>query len=815
MTIDSGKQANSRPLIPDDTPAPSRINNVPVAGGTTPSYSLMDTLPSTGEIAPSGQQQTANGITSTATGNTTVGAATNKALLEILNDDNYDLNALSSTRQPSYHFRLFMTTEHELVTGAGSDDITSLYNTLKSIPNVTIAESGVTAGFNITSVEIDHTIGPGWRNRSSYMSQININLTEPLGSSLVESMMNAGIQLGIQNFGKVWYYLELTFLGYNEDGTINTDPLAGMDLKNGGHWVWQVAIANMEVNMNENGANYKLTCRPYSSLAFEDETCGRVPDVLSVSGGTIQSFCDDFADKLTQTWKERYLGEIYKFKIKVLPLQDDTRDAGAFKLAQGEYDPIRNLSLDAGSGKTPHAQIPAGTTINDVIMFLYCHTEEAQKMMLDTNSAQDTEDAGGGESITYNKKDYRVPIVPMVEADVKVTGYDDITGQYMKEITYYVWGYRSYTVNIAPEQYTKIKDDPGIPVRIANELRKRGYLRKRYEHRFTGMNTEVIRFDLDYNFAFAAVMPKLTGWRAGINEVSDHEKRNPALISNSAMTGSDFPSTTAGPGQPLSDSQLRTKLQQFNTDIDAAKGVVSSETAPPDQKAQANAVIEAANRRKGEIAGQLNTRRSQSLTRQRLQREQIEAQGPVNIYAEDARPDITPDQMTYVQAHDEATNTAGAGFLGQWHRGASLAGAVMNQLYEPVTASLASINLEIRGDPYWIGYSHVERRALLTGGQKHNPDDPLPNFAEGDSTFALILRFPSRINAQDGSPIIRDDDVFNGLYRVTNVKSNFVNGEFKQTLEAIKLELITTIKSSGDNKTSAQPADGAGSSGQS
>lgn len=731
-------------------------------------------------------------------GLTTVGEATNEALMTLLNSDDYSPNILSGLRQPNHRFKLFMTTEHELMTTAAQADQKKIYDALDKLPQITIAQTGVTAGFNITGVELDQAAGPGFRNRSSFMTAITINITEPMGSSMVEAIMNASIELGVQNFAKMWYFLELTFIGYNEDGSENLSPLEEMGLANGGRWIWQIAITDMNVQMDEGGASYKLTCVPYSMMAFDDDTAGRVPDVMRVGGGTIKEFCDNFANELTKKWSDRYLGEIYKFKIEFKPITDGP-DPSGFQLVQSEIDPVRNISLNK-TGKVPEAQIPRGTTINDVINFLFCNCEDTQKLMLDTNSPHELTDTGGsGLTATFNGKDYRVPIVPMVESDVKVTGYDPITGHYMKEITYYVWGYRVYTSNLCVNQFDNIKKDPQVAVKIAQELKKRNFLKKRYEYLYTGLNTEVVNFDLTYNFAYCAVLPKISGWRQGVKQTSVHEKYNPALKDNSDMRGQTN-DTSVGEVQSL--KEIQTQLSQTNTTIDDANATLANDMATPEAKRDAQQTLDKATQQRAALQRSAQLVRSEDLARQKATRDRIEREGVVNIYAEDALSSNTSYNMTYVQAHDEGPNAAGGAFLGQWHRGASLTGALLNQMYTPVTGALASIQLKIKGDPYWISYSNLERRAITGGAQKADPNGVLPNYTEGDSTFALIFKFPSRIG-DDGVPVIRPDDVFNGLYRVVNIRSSFMNGEFTQMVDAVKLELISPAITSNNNTPSS------------
>ena len=168
-----------------------------------------------------------------------------------------------------------------------------------------------------------------------------------------------------------------------------------------------------------------------------------------------------------------------------------------------------------------------------------------------------------------------------------------------------------------------------------------------------------------------------------------------------------------------------------------------------------------------------------------------------------------PFKISYSQQNNESEQSTGTGFNGPWHRGSSLVGALFNQLHAPVSQALINISLDIRGDPYWLGYSNVERSAILAGiAPKAKSTDPIPDIYSGDSAIALIFRFPSKINDQTGVPVIRRDDFFSGLYRVTEVKHSFSEGQFKQTLSANKLELVQLpmTQQTNDNTSGDQAA---------
>jgi hypothetical protein len=809
--LSTAAQVNNRPFVPNAAPAPAPV----VATGANPainpsSQGLTSDVP---YVAPS---------PATDATLTTLGDVENQALTQVLESTDYQLpNPLSALRNPAYRFRLFMTTEHDLLESGSVNTVADLHAVLDKLPQVTIAQSGVTAGFNIRDVEFEQVCAPGFRNRNAaLMGNLKISIIEPLGSSFNEAIVSAGISLGIQNFQKVWYYLELNFIGYNEDGSINQSPLSGLNLDNGGRWIYQLTINNMNVKMDETGSTYGLECTPYSMLAFDDETAGRVPDKINVSGKTIREFCNNFADALTKSYTKRYLGEIYKFKINILPITDDAqnRDPGTFTITPAAIDPQQTNDLDEERAEVSTGNIARGLTISDVITSLYAHTEQAQQMMLDTNIAsalEDTSSSAGGDTATYNNKLYRVPILPYIEPDIKITGYDPITGNYTKEITYNVNSFRNYATNLSYNQNDNIKKDPRVVVTIANELKDRGYLKKHYDYRFTGLNTEVIKCDVDFNFAFQAKLPRLTGWAATVDAQSVHKTYNPAANANDGAQSSAAANlnetSNANPGQ-LTSQQATAATDKLAGDFATAASNLSSAqdsddaiqnkndpaTNKPytnDQKKASAAALANAQAAETALQPKITAARVTAAQNAAARRTAIESSGVTNIFAEDAVFGDNGYQMTYIQAHSEALQAAGSVIPGQWHRGASLVGAMLNQLFEPSSEALLNISLQIRGDPYWLGMSNLERRARMNGAPKPSKDTYLPSFVEGDSTLALIFRFPAGIDPKTGNVLIRKDDIFNGLYRVRSVKHHFAGGEFTQTVEAHRLELITAVTS--------------------
>lgn len=739
-------------------------------------------------------------------------------LQQIMSGDDFLPNELSELHLPTYKFKLFMTDERDLFTRAGIGSLQNLYAALDQMPQAILAESGATAGFNISSVTMEEMVSPGFQNRNTGLTTLKITINEPNGSSFIETVAKSAQKLAISNYQNFWYFLELTFQGYTETGETVTNALENANLPSGGRWIYQINITNCEVKMNEMGSSYDLTCRPMTLNAFEDTMVGTVPDNISVSGATIGEFMTNFATELTNKYDERYAGRIFNFAFKNRPLVGSNAniDPNSFRLQQTENDPINTLSLSQStSGNGVTAQIPMGTRISDVIDFLWVSCEDAQKVMLDTTSPEKVQD--GDEKPTFNGKPYRESVVPKVEADVKVTGYDPITNCYMQDITYNIYGYYTYAPNLCPSQALNAADEnQNVGGKIAAKLKEKGYLRKKYDYRYTGLNTEVIRFDLDFNFAFASVLPRLTGWRADLASVTDAERKakNPGEIQGTEPTELSAQGQTTAGGRPrdpiqadpsVSNDQtaanINSNLSLTNDSIEELEQKLKEEREganDPEKIAAIERALKAAKDARTSLRDDAAAQRA-AYAKKRAERA-AEAERVGTFFAEDESNTITEPayKIRYRQSGDErASQAGGSGVLGHWHRGGSLTGALLNQLYAPEVNALVRIDLEIRGDPYWLGLSNMERRAVLNDVVK--PEEMysnLPNFSEGDNTFALTLRFPSNMDPETGALIFRTDDVFNGLYRLNRIQHTFADGTYTQKLSATKLELAMLPASS-------------------
>ena len=119
-------------------------------------------------------------------------------------------NPLSSPNSSSYYIKLSVVHPQK---------IDSLVH--KANEKIIIAETGATAIFNITDLEIAHVVSWGAETRSANGQIANITITEVNGCRFFDYLIRACEELNIKNYINATYLLEVEFrsTGDDNDGT--------------------------------------------------------------------------------------------------------------------------------------------------------------------------------------------------------------------------------------------------------------------------------------------------------------------------------------------------------------------------------------------------------------------------------------------------------------------------------------------------------------------------------------------------------------------------------------------------------------------
>lgn len=757
--------------------------------------------------------------------------AANNVLNGLLDDSRFNGNPLNDFFNPTYNFRLFAINDADIVNSMGNpNNSAAMLAAIETIPQITLAQSGVTAGYVIKDITMDTIVSPNYRTRNINLTEIIINIEEPLGVSFLDAMASACSRLGVANPQRCYYGLELTFKGYSEDGSIAANPLSNAGFGNGGKWIWILTFQDIETKLTSSGGSYILKGKPYEQQIFDEARFLRVNESFNVAGGTVGQFLDNLATKMNAAWRNRYGIEVVKFRFNASHPVEFPTPAGppsAFSLTPREPEVNTARGLSMRQGAVPTAQIPSGTSITDIVEFMFANCEKAQELGLDRGNRQNQTDASQNR---VNENGFRQSVIFRIEPEVKITGYEAVSNTYMMDVVLHIRPYYTQGV-IVSELQPENAEDPATQQRMIQELDRRGFLKKRYEYIFTGRNTEVIDLDIRYNLAWSAVLPQLEGARAFYEQAQPNARLssniNPEYDRNAAALRTELitlqqqarAQTASLPTRQREVSEITNRVNRLESQLTRLGQSDPARRSVTEELTEARRLLSIAQRDQETAVSRANETlsRIQSLTPAAQPEADVSAAAASRnrVFAEDDPFFTSPNArarpvISFEQGNDEIRNNVGVGFHGGRTRDRALFGAVLEQLYAPFTGQFITVELSVRGDPYWLGQGNLERQLELRNNQQG--ESGLPRFIDGDQCFLLTFRYPIGIGegrnqpeeiqvpgrtSNEGAPVFRSQDIFNGVYRVTKISHTFSDGQFKQNLTAHVLPLIDIIKAFG------------------
>lgn len=631
-------------------------------------------------------------------------------------------NPLNAYYNPTYHFQLFMTGDKDLLSQQGEsksiNDLLTKVNGSNQIGKVIIAETGVT-GFNIRDVEIETVNAQTGMTRQQKGTQVTMTIVEPLGVSFLDGMSGAGQLLGVWDYTKMVYYLQLWFEGYNEAGVpvvpIPNPPFAqpasnSQTRNNGGHWLWALKLNTVDAKVNEDGGVYTLHFIIVESVPMFVESMEFAPKaMITVSGSTVEELLNAYADKLsldsqTQQGVDGQKKGLLTFKIDSshpIPFGlKKTKTPGQFILQPSapNHSSVKILQ----KGNVYSMTVNQGTHLNDVIHSVVLSTEEGQAMYKNEPVSQSDQTAN----------QYRTPVLISVEPDIKFVKYDKgPTRNYQCIVTAHLTPFYTQGPVLDTVDLTNRDNQSAQRQRIL-EMAQLGFIRKQYDYVFTGLNTEVIDFDIKFNFAWQAVLAKQEGAQSTFlteqvqGKTNDHvDNQTPPL----QTTDLNDPSST-------NTVYIEDILPQLNSNVQIGK--------------------------------------------------------------------ILP--ISFTTSLYDTKREEGIGSNLQFHAAAPMASSIVSQQYY---GAFMQIDINVRGDPYWLGQTNLERQVILRNGGSSFDPNGLPDFSAGNPTFVLNIKFPVQIG-DNFAPKLMDSSAFNGLFEVIKVKHSFSEGSFKQVLTANRLTQV-------------------------
>jgi hypothetical protein len=681
-------------------------------------------------------------------------------------------NPMSELFQPTYHFSFYLDTDIETNQGKGQEFV--------------IAETGLT-GMNIQNVEIEGFVGPNIRTKNANATSITIKIYEPFGAMLPDLLYQAAVTMNIRNYLKAPWFLRLKLHGYDGDGKVIT---VGED------WKWKMVLIDVQSQISENGSLHTIQALPLAEVALNNQYC-MLPALTNTSGATVGEALQNVIKSMNESVEHRYGAThppFIEYAVEERPYPFDTKvgvsSPFGHMLVSDQPQTSNQSTNSAYDAQNSH--FAQGTDFPKIVDLLMSRCDSAVKMARLSRDVVPTD-------APDEEKEIRdvVSILHRIDTKVEYLSYDTVFGDYCKKITFVVKPFNSLRLLTSMGRAQRFDRDSRLNRDKAAFATGRSYLKKQYDYVFTGLNTEVEKFDINVNFRWAVSVPiiqnrSFTGTPARVDD---------ALVAQDASSQLDQSSRVLDQARleaKTLDDQI-IKLETEGTTVD--QKII-------DAKAEAEKRVAEAlkdNQQKGTIAAMARDKVNQaaeaaSKARRIPNGRVVDGEDAVydNIQSDEkgaaksgfggaSAGDSSFMPLTIIKDADNPGSSMSVGSSTDNNANKSVYGTLLNQLYGSFDANLQNIELDVRGDPYWLGPG--------SDGTLYDTDsnDQTPNFINGEHMFVFRFKLPQGYDENTGSVSLPkgiggNSNIFTGFYAVTQITHHFREGVFSQTLNGVRIQ---------------------------
>ena len=671
-------------------------------------------------------------------------------------------NTLSSLENPAYHLTLFMISDDDMVKVGQAANVAEAVRALEG--KVIIAETGSTA-INIARLEFKTKIAPSDANRTTIAFDATMKLFEPMGMSLFDKILSASAGLGVRNYFKTGYFLEIKFHGYDTQGNYQDNVGPGDERRT---WIYRMVITNIVSEFTAAGTFYEVSMKQYDDLGSSDAFY-RLEAPFNPQSTTVRDIVQELVDAKREEEIANYGYQRNIFEVQFLTLDPVIGDLNVQGLVSSldpadwsfvGNSPSRSNEKDNVSDPSKvESNFSRGQSFESILENIYTNTAEGQALTRRSNVPRQY-----GKDSEFVVIWWIVPKVELREDDP----YDWRLNDYNRRITYYVTPYVSVRGIGTPSQQVAIQKRDTEEMQKKFQVRKTAQrMRKRYDYLFTGLNTEVINVDIKFDYLWRALIPMFGG-----NNVFGLHTPGPIESED------DFLSRQA----LLND--LYSRINTLDAQIKNLTNDLNSENLSAEDRRKLEV-------RRNILSAQLRVRQEDRETTRvqindfaearRIERKKLVAL-PKRAFVEDL-PILNVNNFLPVsidKSGKQASQDGRGNVLGDDALEQSMSTAIINQI---TSRSLSHINLSIRGDPYWLGFTHLDTPNYLTN-RVYNPD--MAAFNTGEYLFLLTFNIPKGIDEESGAPEIIRNEAYTALYLALEINNLFDGGNFTQEIHAIR-----------------------------
>lgn len=703
----------------------------------------------------------------------------------------------------TYHWKFFITSLENAKNG----------KVLEPGVQTIIAESGV-SDLTIDNVQLEGIAVPSVEAGTGTQTKVKFDIMEPVGAGLYDKMFYEAVALGIGNWLVMPCFLQLEFKG--------RDPFSGQSTSNGApsvlgnkKWVWPIKLTGSKAQVSEVGTKYEFEAIIYNELAQSNSYYSIQHNITLRNLTTFKSAMEDLEKKLNEDQFTKLIDNYSipdSYRIVV-----DKVIADNATLVFSDDNKSTKRNSDYINLKTKEATYNQGTSIDKIIDSLLCNTEFYQKVVQGSETPSST--PGTANTVpTQMKKLWRII------TETKPTAFDPLRQDNAVEITIYIVEYSTGILDANATQTAQTAGSKEAEKKRMKEYIQKKILRKRYDYIFTGLNDQILSFDLTMNHSFAAALSRFGG-----------------IYHNSATQTTGITANKNAENERSATEQVRKVLNTINNETDPrkietkikeAKNALAKSEINPELKSRYNILLDKARpadklafvneaKLRGGILSNGTFQPQEDLDKRRQAIKSLAE--PTTGTGLKFISDVDVSSIAAKQAYEDMktlsasklrpiafreTNQELAGIWGidtSSNAGASRVSSMFaTALYSTLDASLTQIKMAIKGDPFWLFPNPISSSQEVlpylsnmkdsNGKQSDaeainfikNQQYLVPDYANlfGTDNFIIVrFRSPKIYNetTSDVEPFV-ESEVFSGVYRVISITSKFESGKFTQEL---------------------------------
>ena len=764
-------------------------------------------------------------------------------LRDLVGNRFWEKNVVHDYSSVTYDITLAMTTTanakrwlgYEASGEKDAEEINSLDNKEVFRDEIIILAQTASTITQITRLDIEGYASPNQRSNLTYSTKMKADIVQPQGQSLIRNIYKAAGMLGIENHYSHPYFLQIYLKGRTKDGSEIVQEIPGT------RRLYAVFINNITYRVELGGTTYGVEMIRTGNMALADDhqLLGDMEFNGLINFG---DFIASFEDNLKKQ-ERNYLGQSklildqYKIKVQGAPIEGGAEakyevkdtDKINFETAKiindndvdnfvAETTATGRADQQSGMG-TVRAEIDKNTSITEVL-----------EKFVSRNSwiKNQAKTVRGNLSEAFKNKKFKADnldkMLFTISTHTELLQYDPLRRDYAKKFTFII-NLMNFTTVLAAVRDEFNKDRDYTKKRINHMISKRRLL-KRYDYFNTGINLDVITFDLQYNFQYVFGLDTVVGLynKYGKEFYSKFQEKNSsqakidkagAVSSQSnwnAMTKDGInqqeelaianhryqvlrkarEAYTQGGVEPDANTlnAYNQLVEDYNNNLNEWERMNSAgdggETMYDFDKAQ--------NLKENEIALRPTNQNDYSGigSKNRIGEQTFAEKIDDKTFMEKDQGIIVPVQFYERYFKPESEGVIGVGANSDFHTIMKNAKVGSNEM--------VNATIDIIGDPYWLDYT--------PSNSKFN-DPKVANYRTEKVVLFSSLG-PGEVDPDTGMippGNARADEFLTALYRVWKVDHTFDNGQFTQRLSVIRdtitdlslmQEAVTVTESSND-----------------